>query len=123
MYRSNLNEDETFDPVPKRIRLDQPEEKKWERDRVYKVIDAERDFQDRLNQDWSHAGCPSVEAEILMAERYLHLAREKWTTTFGGDPSQQVLNPGDVPALHELRKVVAMLIRCFENHGVPSRSS
>lgn len=81
------------------------------RDKVYEAVNSERNYQDSLNQGWLHNGKPTVEAEILMMEEYLKRARTKWTTTYGDSKA----------GLDELRSVVAMGIRCFENHGVNER--
>ena len=52
----------------------------------------------------------SVPAEILMMSEYLDKARKAWTHEID-----------DEAALHEIRKVAAMAIRCLENHGCPER--
>jgi hypothetical protein len=82
-----------------------------DRKQVYENLDTERDYQESLNSGWVHKGKPSVGLEILLAEEYLQLARKAWCTKYG-DP-----NGG----LDELRKVAGILVRCFENHGVPPR--
>ena len=81
-----------------------------EQARVYEIISEERTYQDEMAKIWNNNGKATVEAEILMMEKYLHDARVAWTTKVG-----------DEPALDILRKIVAMGVRCFENHGVPSR--
>lgn len=82
-----------------------------DRKQVYENLDTEREYQESLNPGWIHGGKPAVGLEILLAERYLHLAREAWCTGYGDK------NAG----LAELRKVAGILVRCFENHGVPPR--
>lgn len=81
---------------------------------VYKIVDNERKYQNSFNTStWLHGGKPSIEGEILMMEEYLKAARTSWTTGWGDK------NAG----LEELRKVTAIAIRCFENHGVPDRNT
>jgi len=84
-----------------------------DRDQVYEIIDGERNYQNSLNPNWLHDGKPTIEAEILMMEEYLKYARTAWVTgtTYGDDKA----------GLDEMRKVVGIAIRCFENHGVPER--
>nr|QBK85195.1 MAG: hypothetical protein LCIVAC01_00040 [Iridovirus LCIVAC01] len=82
-----------------------------DRKQVYENLDTEREYQESLNPGWIHGGKPAVGLEILLAEDYLHLARLAWRRKYG-DP-----NGG----LDELRKVAGILVRCFENHGVPPR--
>ena len=82
-----------------------------DRSKVYKIIDGERDYQDSLNPDWLHDGKPTIEGELLMMEEYLKYARTTWVTTYGDEKA----------GLEEMRKVVGIAIRCFENHGVPER--
>jgi len=83
-----------------------------ERSDVYKIIDTERDYQnkDLLIKDWDHKGSPSVEAELLMMEEYIGKARTAWCNC---------KNNSEV--LDVLRKVAGIAVRCFENHGVPPR--
>ena len=82
------------------------------RTEVYKVIDTERDYQDKLQDknDWEHQGHPSVTEELVMMQEYLNRARTAW-----------VNNKGDIKALDMLRKVVGIGVRCFENHTVSPR--
>jgi len=81
------------------------------RQEVYEVIDAERDYQDRLPPERTD-GKPKSVGEYLTLLRYgLSQADEKWATHAGHDH-----------ALHELRKVGAILVRCLEDHGVPERT-
>ena len=83
-----------------------------DREIVYKCIDSERDYQDSQNNNWEHKGYPSVEAELLLMEHYLHLTREKWVQTSDNEA-----------CLDMMRKVVGIGIRCFENHGCMPRIS
>ena len=82
-----------------------------DRKEVYENLDTEREYQESLNAGWIHKGKPAVGLEILMAEDYLRVARTAWRKGYGDK------NAG----LDELRKVAGILIRCFENHGVPPR--
>ncbi len=82
-----------------------------DRKQVYENLDTERKYQESLNPGWIHGGKPAVGLEILLAEDYLRVAREAWRTGYGDK------NAG----LAELRKVAGILVRCFENHGVPPR--
>ena len=83
------------------------------RDDVYRVIDGERAYQDaqrgtaKTDRPLPHP----VAAELLMLERYIGHARTAW-----------VDNPGDLDALHQVRKVAAIAVRCLEVHGAPKRS-
>lgn len=81
-----------------------------DREEVYAVINGERDFQDFFFSRCKNKRNPNVGEEILIAEEYLKLAREKHVRT-----------KGDEASLHELRKVSGILVRCFEHHGVPER--
>lgn len=80
------------------------------RERVYKVIDGERNYQESQNKKWDHQGKITVEAEILMMEEYIKKLREAWVNNYGPDQ-----------ALDVMRKVVGIGVRCFENHGCPER--
>jgi hypothetical protein len=77
-----------------------------DRDSVYKLIDGERRYQADQASKWNHKDVPTIEAELLMMEKYLHDARTKWVTS-----------SVDQDCLHEIRKVIAMGVRCLENHG------
>lgn len=76
--------------------------------KVYQKIDAERAYQD--NMSWNHAGSPTIEAELLMLHEYLGRARTAWTD-----------NTDNEPALHMIRKIAGIAVRCLENHGCPER--
>ena len=79
---------------------------KMSRTDVYRLIDGERDYQDEQRKTWDHQGSVTVEAEILMMEEYMKKVREEWTKNFGPDQ-----------AMDQMRKVIAMGVRCLENHG------
>jgi len=83
------------------------------RKEVYRVVDEERDFQDSYVKVKGYKGNTqpeSVTAEMVIMKTYLDKAFTEWTH-----------NKGDAKSLIELRKVVTIGVRCFENHGVPSR--
>jgi len=61
-------------------------------------------------ESWEHKGVPAVAEEILLLEEYIQRARLQW-----------VDRPSDTPALHPVRKVAAIALRCLANHGCPER--
>ena len=79
---------------------------------VYERINEERNFQESLAKTiFRHnAADKSVPAEIMMMQVYLNKAIHSFTNNYG-----------DQPALHQIRKVVALGVRCLENHGCPKR--
>ena len=80
------------------------------RNEVYNVIDQERAYQEKAwPRDADKVALP-VAGELLLMESYLHDARQAYTKY-----------AGDTQCLDMMRKAVAIGIRCFENHGVPSR--
>jgi len=85
------------------------------RSEVYKAIDGERDYQNsRISNKFGHQPGEHqhpVAAEILMMEDYIQRARKEWTD-----------NKGVVPALHMVRKVAGLAVRCMEHHGAPERT-
>ena len=78
------------------------------REKVYKLINEERDYQDETAKVWNHKGVPTLAAELLMMEEYLVTARHQWTISSNGSD-----------ALHTIRKIAGMCVRCLENHGNP----
>lgn len=76
------------------------------RKQVFDLIDDERDYQDAHAAGWNHRGSPAVEAELLMLEHYITLARQEWVRT--SDPA---------PVLDVLRKIAGIATRALENHG------
>lgn len=80
------------------------------REKVYEAIDTERAYQDtRISNKFEQPAGGimwPVPAEILMMEEYIKRAREEWTN-----------QKGDVPALHMIRKVAGLAVRCMEHHG------
>jgi len=81
------------------------------RGKVFGVITGERMYQDAQQlggrfEKKTH----SVGEELLLMKRYLDKAMIKYADNFG-----------DAPALHGIRKVVALGVRCMENHGALPR--
>jgi len=72
------------------------------RKEVYELIDKERDY-----QDGRHEKNESIPAELVIMHIYLEQALDAWT--YKDDARCQI------------RKVVALGIRCLENHGCPDR--
>jgi hypothetical protein len=79
---------------------------------VYEQIDKERDYQESLTTTvFRHNEADrSVPAEIVMMTTYLNHAVHEFTDYCG-----------DEKALHQIRKIVALGVRCLENHGCPER--
>lgn len=83
-----------------------------ERTDVYKLIDGERDYQDKVQGNKYDLKAHPVAAEILMMQQYANDAANAWTH-----------NKGDDIALAMIRKVAALGIRCMEHHGAPAREA
>lgn len=79
--------------------------KKDMRNEIYESLNKERKYQDSLSRN-----NPILPEELLLIEYYLNEAKTKW-----------VVNKQDGPCLDSLRKMAAVAIRCFENHGCPGR--
>lgn len=75
---------------------------------VYTILDEERVYQDKIWKGKSH----DLGNWIIYMEHYLNRAKKELST-----------ETSDIPALHQLRKLVALGVACFEQHGVPSRAS
>lgn len=71
---------------------------------VYKLIDSERDYQDKTSSNWEHKSKPSFEAELLLIEEYVKKARTHYVNHNNNDHS-----------LNQLRKVAGVIVRAFEN--------
>lgn len=80
------------------------------RDYVYRAIDTERDYQDNLGSDRTDHSTKTVGDYLTMLRHYLDEATHAWT-----------LNKGNGPALHSIRKVAGIAVRCMEEHGAPKR--
>ena len=74
------------------------------RGQVYAAINEERDYQDK-----TRLGVRSVGTELCLLARYVRKAQD--------DLAQN----GERAACDEARKIVAMGVRCLENHGAPRR--
>jgi len=75
------------------------------RNEIYESLNKELKYQDSLSKN--NASLPE---ELLLIEYYLNEAKTKW-----------VINKQNGPCLDALRKVAAVAVRCFENHGCPGR--
>lgn len=75
------------------------------RGQVYSAVNEERDYQDREKG----LGVRDVGTELCLMSRYVRKAED--------DLAQN----GPREAMDEIRKIVAMGVRCLENHGVPRR--
>ena len=80
------------------------------REEIYVAIDSERDYQDSLGPLRTNEPVHSVGDELTMLATYLRKAQDAYTS-----------QPGVEAALHEIRKVAAIAVRCMENHGAPKR--
>lgn len=82
-----------------------------DRKKVYEAIDKERNYQDILVTGFRHNKADkAVPAELVLMQVYLNKAANDF-----------VDYKGDEKALHQIRKVVALGVRCLENHGCPRR--
>lgn len=83
------------------------------RGKVFGVITEERKFQDAQVQNGRfEKEVHSVAEELLLMQTYLNKAIKAYADNYG-----------DAPALHQLRKVVALGVRAMENHGALSRAA
>lgn len=80
---------------------------------VYSVIDSERTFQDKIQVGYDGR----TDGRQKSVGDYLTLIRNyssKADAAYSG-------NPGDDPALHEIRKIAALCVQCMEIHGALPR--
>ena len=85
------------------------------RNEVYKVIDAERDYQDKK---WP-ATPPLPPSDFIRLIRViLDQADAKWYTTRDNIVGGTKINPADLDAM---RKIAASAVRCMETWGVVER--
>jgi hypothetical protein len=82
------------------------------RTQVYAAIDGERDYQDSLPPSRTDGQPRTVGDYLTMLSYYLDQARADWT-----------MNPGNEPALAQIRKIAAISVRCMEEHGVIERGT
>lgn len=88
-------------------------EKQLTRSDIYKIIDEEREYQDKMHPDTKHhAATSSMPAHLLIMEQYLLAARAGWVNYRGVATAE---------ALDQLRKVVALGVRCMEFNGAVRR--
>ena len=81
------------------------------RGKIFGVITGERMYQDaQLKKGRFQEQVHTVGEELLLMKVYLDEAIELYT-----------YNYGDAPALHGIRKVAALAVRCMENHGALPR--
>ena len=81
------------------------------RNLVYRLIDGERAYQDKLPPARTDGQPRTVGDYLTMFQYYLDKAAEAW-----------VMNPGDQPALDVVRKLAGIAVHCMEDHGAPARS-
>lgn len=70
------------------------------------VVAGERDYQNNLPLSRSDGKDKDVYNYAAMLESYLAKAFEAWTD-----------NPGNWHCLDQIRKIAAIIVRCFEEHG------
>lgn len=81
------------------------------REEVYNRINRERDYQDQFWGGTPHDEGHNLGDWLVYMQHYMDRAKIKYTTSFKTNED----------TLHELRKVVALGIACFEQTGVPER--
>jgi hypothetical protein len=79
------------------------------REKVYKVIDSEREYQQKRWYRDNKSGFHSVGGYITLIRRYSFKADEMWH------------NYGDQAALAQIRKVAALCLACMEENGFVAR--
>ena len=81
------------------------------RGKIFGVITGERMYQDaQLEKGRFQQPVHTVGEELLLMKVYLDRAIVKYADSLG-----------DAPALHGIRKVAALAVRCMENHGALPR--
>jgi len=78
------------------------------REEAFRVITLERNYQDLLTPSRVEPSerPHSVGEELVMLDTYIRKAKDAYTG-----------KPGNIAALHEIRKIAALAVRCMENHG------
>lgn len=84
----------------------------WRREHVYEAVDTERAYQDagKGNAARHEQKAMTVGEFICCMEEYVAKARAEWVKAGGVQP-----------ALHDVRKAVALGVQCMEFHGAPPR--
>ena len=84
------------------------------RGKVFAIIKGERDYQEAqfLEGGRFQTQVHSVGEELVLMQEYLNRAFKAYTDKMG-----------DAPALHAIRKVTALGVRCMENHGALPRET
>jgi len=79
--------------------------------KVFAIVMEEREYQDAQQEGGRfQVAVHSVGAELTLMKVYMDKALAAFANNFG-----------DAPALHAIRKVVALGVRCMENHGALPR--
>lgn len=81
-----------------------------ERKNVYKLINNERNYQERIN---TRVDIP-IEEELVLLRTYLRRTEDTYTETFD--------DPKELPTMAFIRKLAAICVRCMENHETPARN-
>lgn len=83
-----------------------------ERQKVYELIDGEREYQDQLGnlENRTDGKDHTVGEYITMMGHYYNEMVTAWT-----------MNAGDRPALEIMRKIAGIAVHCMEDHGAPAR--
>lgn len=79
------------------------------REKVYRVIDGERDYQDARWEDSPHEGKHTMAEYLRLMRNYQVLAMDR---VIKGEPA----------ALDDVRKIGALAVACMEQHGAPPRA-
>jgi hypothetical protein len=83
------------------------------RDKAYRAINGERDYQDTLGSDRTDGRQRSVGDYVTMLQHYQNKLVETWT-----------VYPGDEQALDVMRKIAGIAVHCMEDHGsIPRNTS
>lgn len=81
-----------------------------DRKEIYAALDSERDYQDKKWGDVHTERVKEVGSYLTIIRGCLNRAEARFMDS-----------KGDQEALTELRKVAAVCVACFENHGVAAR--
>ena len=81
------------------------------RGEVFAVIDSERNYQDGLDHTRTDGCAKGVGDYLSLIRTYLRQAEDKYA-----------FNPGNVEALHSIRKIAGIAVACMEQHGAHFRT-